>query len=87
MAEAHQISDPTPAMSMQRYCISCGNAGMKNAYPLVFEQQLVMSRRSCERIERVGPRPLFRVRKDRILGHGYVFLSVQGQQVLRLAQD
>jgi hypothetical protein len=47
----------------------------------------VMSRRSCERIERVGPRPLFRVRKDRILGHGYVFLSVQGQQVLRLAED
>src|ERR1039458_6974950 len=42
---------------------------MKNAHPLVFQQKLMVGRRRCERIERVRPRPVFRVRESRILAH------------------
>jgi len=51
MAETQQASDATPSMSVQRNYISRRNAGMKNAHPLVFQQQLMVGRRRYERIE------------------------------------
>jgi len=71
MAEAEQVSDPTASMSVQRNYIFRSNAGVKNAHALVLQQQSMVGRRRQESIERVWPRPVFRVRKSRILAHGY----------------
>ena len=47
MAAAQYVSDSTPTMSVQGDDLSHRNAGMENAYPLVFEQQLMVGGRSC----------------------------------------
>ena len=72
MTEGLQVSDSTPAMRVQRNHFSRRNAGMKNAHTLVFQQQLMMGRRGCERVERVWPRPLLRVLRKRILAHAVI---------------
>src|SRR5208282_3291928 len=69
MAEALDVGDPAPPMSVQRHDISRRDAGMKNAHPLVFEQQLMMGWRCQQRVERVRPRPLFRVLAHVVLRH------------------
>jgi hypothetical protein len=69
MAAAQYLSDSTPTMSVQGGNISRRNAGVKNSHPLVFEQQLMMGRRSRERVERIWPRPRFQIRRKRILTH------------------
>jgi hypothetical protein len=53
-------------MRVQRNDISRCNACVNNAYPPIFQQQSMVSRRGDERIKRVRPRPVFRVGKNRI---------------------
>lgn len=71
MAEALYVCDPTPSMSVQRNYVSRRNAGMENAHPFVFQQQLMVGRRRCARVKRIGPRPVFRIR-NRILAHAFL---------------
>jgi len=59
MAATLHVSDSTPSMRVQRNYISSRNTGLKDAHPLVFQQQLMVNRRSYQRVERVWPGPRF----------------------------
>jgi len=69
VAPALQVSHAAPSMTVQRNYISRRNAGMKNAYLFVFQQELMVRWRSGERIKRVWPRPELRVSTNWVLAH------------------
>lgn len=72
MTEALDISDPAPAMRVQRHHLSGGDASTDDPHPLILQQQLMVGRRRGERVERIGPRPFFRIRNHGILAHAYL---------------
>jgi hypothetical protein len=79
MAPTFKIRDPAPSMRMQGHDISCCNASVNDAHPLIFQQQSMVNWRGNERIQRVRPRPAFRVGKIRVLAH-----AVLGDLIYRI---
>lgn len=79
MAPALQVRDPTPSMRVQRNYSPRRNASLKNADALIFQQQLMERGSSHERVKRVRPGPLFRVRKNRVFAH-----AVLGKRIRQL---
>jgi len=67
VTEAVYVSYAAPAMRMQGHDIPRRYAGMNNAHSFVFQQQSVVGWSRNEGVERIGPRPGYRVWNNRFL--------------------
>jgi hypothetical protein len=69
VAPTLQVGHAAPSMSVQRNCLTGRDSRMEHSHLLVFQQQGMVIWRSHERVERVRPRPTFRICKSWIAAH------------------